>query len=423
MSFGFGFSLPAGINYGAEFGAGATLALDFTSGNQTLDPRITFTRASSATRTNSSGLIQTMGNNVARFDYNPVTLAPKGLLIEEQRTNLVTYSEQFNNAAWTKTGSSVSSNVIVSPDGTINADKLIEDTSTGAHECAQSVTLVASTTYALSVFAKADTRTLVRVAGRSFGSWSTFPSAIFNLSAGTVTSISGVGTPTITSIGNGWYRCVVFGTTSATNAGVTVGLVSTGTTSSYTGDGTSGLYIWGAQLEAGAFATSYIPTVASQVTRSADVAVMTGTNFSSWYNATEGSMYAQYDWLGDSSFDYMFAVNDTTGNNLIGIGLSNANIYRGIVVTSGTTVASMTAGGVGVIGQVYSQAMAYKLNDFALAGGGVMRGTDTAGAVPVVTQASFNGSSGISNLFNGHIRRIAYYPRRLANTELQVITS
>lgn len=400
-------------------GYGASLSLDFTNGNQTLDSRITFTRASTATRTNPSGVIESVAINGARFDYDPVTLAPKGLLIEDQRTNLVTYSEQFDNAAWTKTNSTVTANAVISPDGTMDADKHIPNNgatigiNATATRVFQNPSLVSGTVYTISFYAKAAEydQLLIGVI--------TTPSltGTYSLTAGTA---SGTGT-SIISVGNGWYRCVL--TFTATSTGTIQIRWSAGSSTTSIGDGTSGVFLWGAQLEAGAFATSYIPTVASQVTRSADVAVMTGTNFSSWYNATEGSMYAQYDWLGDSSFDYMFAVNDTTGNNLIGIGLSNANIYRGIVVTSGTTVASMTAGGVGVIGQVYSQAMAYKLNDFALAGGGVMRGTDTAGAVPVVTQASFNGSSGTSNLFNGHIRRIAYYPTRLTNAQLQSLTS
>ena len=108
------------------------MALDFTTG--VLDPRVTVTRAlNTATRVNSSGYVEIVNANLPRFDYDPVTLTPKGLLIEEARTNLLTYSEQFDNAAWGKQGSSVSQNVQTSPDGSVDADKLIEDATTGEH--------------------------------------------------------------------------------------------------------------------------------------------------------------------------------------------------------------------------------------------------------------------------------------------------
>jgi hypothetical protein len=191
---------------------------------------------------------------------------------------------------------------------------------------------------------------------------------------------------------------------------------------SFTGDGTSGIYIWGAQLEAGAFATSYIPTVASQVTRAADFASMTGTNFSSWYNATEGTLYGQADWMGLSTNDYFFAINNGTSSNLIAIGVSNTPLTRFIVIDGGVTQASVN-GPTPVANVAFKIAGAYQANSFAAATNGTLGTVDTSGTVPSVNQVSLTSSIGSANLFNGHIRQIAYYPRRLANAELQGITA
>lgn len=388
-----------------------------------LDPRITFTRSTTGTYVNSAGLITSAAINEPRFDYDPVTRALKGLLIEEQRTNLLTYSEQFDNAAWTKTNSSVTANSIVAPDGTLTADTLVEDTNTGSHETNQAATLVAATTYALSVYAKASSRTRVRLAGRTAGSWSSFPSGVFDLLAGTIVTSTGASSAVISDVGNGWYRCTIFGTTSATSAGLTVGLVQSGTTSSYTGDGTSGLYIWGAQLETGTFPTSYIPTTAATATRAADLASMTGTNFSSWYNQTEGTIYLQAQCLAAITAQTYLAIDNGTSNNLITVRTSpsNATFERSQVVDGGVTQAALGASGY-VATSINDFAFAYKANDFARSFNGSSVSTDTSGTIPTVNQM-FIGSERGQYSVNGHIRRIVYYPTRLSNDELRALTS
>lgn len=217
-----------------------------------------------------------------RFDYDPVTLASKGLLIEEQRTNVLTYSEQVDNAAWTKGAASISANATPAPDGTSTADKLVEDNTTSVHQVNQAVTTTAIA-YTFSVYLKA--------AGRNWAilgitdSGSTVRLTWFDLANGAVGTVGTNITASITPVGNSWYRCSV--TVAAAVAGFNTFRIYTSTgnnTTTYTGDGTSGIFVWGAQSEAGSFATSYIPTVASSVTRSADIASMTGSNFSSWFN-------------------------------------------------------------------------------------------------------------------------------------------
>ena len=346
-----------------------------------------------------------------RFDYDPVTLAPKGLLIEEQRTNLVTFSEQFDNAAWSKFNSSVSSNSSVAPDGTSTADKLVATVDNSVH--AITGINVPTGAHTVSVFAKTGGYSWLIIRAQGLNTF-------FNLSTGTVGTVASGATASIASVGNGWYRCSIIVTGNNT-AAFSYRVSNSGSTDSFAGDGTSGLFIWGAQLEAGAFATSYIPTVASQVTRSADSASMTGTNFSSWYNASEGTLFSNFDWLGLTSNDYCFSIG-TNANNTIGLGVNTSGLSRFIVISGGASQASYAFSAV-TANVPIKLAGAYKLNDFNAAAAGVTGTTDTSGTVPSATSAQFNSSVGGGNDFNGHLRSIAYYPRRLSNTELQSITS
>jgi hypothetical protein len=261
------------------------LALDFVTG--VLDPRVTVLRAlNTATAINSSGFVAIVNANLPRFDYDPVTLAPKGILIEEQRTNLVTFSEQFDNAAWSKLNASIAANATAAPDGTATADLLVPNTTLAQHRV-DGATTIPATAHTWSCFVKA--------AGYGFA-WLRIGSsgAVFDLSTGAASSIAPGVTVGAQAFANGWWRFSV-SVIAAGNDAVRINVLPTLSTTNFAGDGTSGIFIWGAQLEAGDFATSYIPTVASQVTRTADVVSMTGTNFSDWYNAGAGSWFIQTD--------------------------------------------------------------------------------------------------------------------------------
>lgn len=434
MSMGFGFSLPAYTGYAASFGAGATLALDFTSGNQTLDPRITFTRSTTATYFNSAGVLSSAAINAPRFDYDPVTLTLRGLLIEESRTNLLTYSEQFDNAAWTKSNSSITANTIVSPDGTTTADTLTDNATSGVHRVAQTITTSNNNQLVLSCFLKYSTMQWVSLsAATNTGQWA---GAKFDVQNGVLGSTSQQGTSwtadssSITSVGSGWYRCVlVFTPGNSGSLGVYVNGATDGTTFTtsqrgaevYSGTG-SEVFLWGAQLEAGAFATSYIPTVASQVTRAADSAVMTGTNFSSWYNAVEGTLYSEASTYDVSAARIGFAISDGTASNRIQAG--NGGGARGFVSAGGVTQMTQALASATFSNNTASKvSLAYELNNGNAAANGTIGTLDTAMTIPVVTQARIGGLTTTQSPLNGHVRRIAYYPRRLANAELQGITS
>jgi hypothetical protein len=213
-----------------------------------------------------------------RYDFDPSTVpaTPRGLLIEESRANLLTYSDQFNDASWTKSNSTITANATTAPDGTTTADKLVEDTAASvAHYTSKTVSVtVAAHTY--SVYAKAGERNWIRLL--AFQSSLSGVEAYFNLSTGTIGTVGASATAIITNVGNGWYRCsMTYTPVSAATCTHYVYVTTANNVSSYTGDGVSGVYIWGAQLEAGSFATSYIPTTTASVTRAADVAQLTGS--------------------------------------------------------------------------------------------------------------------------------------------------
>ena len=397
------------------------MALDFTTAS--LDNRITFTRTTGAsnpaTYVNSSGVVTAATNNQPRFDYNPIALVCKGLLIEESRENKVIYSEDLSNAVWTKSATSVSTNAAVSPDGATTADKLVEDTSTGAHYTYEQKTGLTVTTYTWSIFAKAAGRNWIYLTEGN----NVTATAWFDLANGVTGTVSGTGSPsaTITNYGNGWYRCTMTATIIASVFNCQVRMGTANGTGSYTGDGTSGVYLWGGQLEAGAFATSYIPTTTAALTRNADVATMTGTNFSDWYNASEGTFVTQGVFLGTGSGGatrVWQADAGGEGDRLTVITTSTS--FRCIDTVSSSSQAdfSVSYGGA----SIQNSGFAYKVNNIQLSANATLGAGDTSCNVPTVSilrlGASFSGVYGASL-----IRKLSFFPLRLSNAELQAFTN
>lgn len=266
------------------------MALDFTTAN--LDARVTLTRTgNTATVTNSSGLIALVNANLPRFNHSPTTLACNGLLIEEARTNISTYSELIGGGTWLflNANYAAQTTIATSPDGTSNATNLYAVVSGSPRWVYKQFTYSANQAYVLSVYAKSNSKRwfcIYNPSGAGAGA------AWFDLTNGVVGTAASGFTSSISNAGNGWYRCAITWTAPASGARYfAMSDVNADSSLTTTASGTSGVLVYGAQVELGAFLTSYIPTVAATVTRNADAASMTSTNFSAWYNAGAGTWW------------------------------------------------------------------------------------------------------------------------------------
>ena len=411
-----------------------SLNLNFARSKK-LDPRITFTRSSSATRTNAQGLIETVSTNVPRFEhsYNSSTgsVNSLGLLIEESRTNLITYSEDFSDASWTKQNAGITTNTsaTTAPDGTNNAEKLIEslDVSTTYHVINKfgGFSATSGTSYTYSLFVKAAERTKC-IIGFDIGSaFSNYQYGLYDLSAGTSSIFLGSPTISITPYPNGWYRCSV--TAAATGTATAIYTLQTYTTSNgYVGDGTSGIYIWGAQLETRAFPTSYIPTVASTVTRTGDLAYIDLPS-NNWYNYSQGSLVFQHSTVpyatGTSPGYPAIGFAQTNGSSTNSIQYFFDKSYNGsqyLVRDAGVDQANINPNNTATA----KVGFAYTTNSFILARNGSQVGIDTSGTVPqsIGTLLLGTNEKNVTNNFNACISNVIYYPRALTSTQLQNLT-
>ena len=293
---------------------GSTLAYNDEGGNFKPLP-FDFTRASSATRVNKDGLIEVITNNKPRIDF--LNDSNGALLLESQRSNLALYSNDLSNAAWVKTLSTITSNAAISPDGTLNANKIVETTDNNLHRAGQgSISVTSGQIYTFSFYAKAGERNelelqRINTSGTVFNGISVTNA---DLTLGTLSVGSNVTSSSITSVGNGWHRITISLTAIATGSGgLNIGMEKDGNVT-YQGDGTSGVYIWGFQVEQGSYATSYIPTQGSAVTRVAEVCNNGGNN--QVINSTEGVLYLEVKALNaDVGINRKIVLGDGSYNN------------------------------------------------------------------------------------------------------------
>jgi len=407
-----------------------SLDLDFTQ--EKLDPRITYTRGSIGTRVNRNRVIETVAANQPRIDYDPVTGECKGLLIEESRTNLITDSIILSNMN-DNANATVTDNSIISPDGTQNASKIQETIVRGSHNISRfNVTTSASTTYTISGYFKKGERNIVSIAFRNVGFWGAVnPFATFNILTGVLVGASGtINSTSITNVGNGWYRCSVTATrdgSGTVTSGTTISIFSNAGNSNYQGESGSGLYAWGLQMEAGAFPTSFIPTFGSTVTRSADLASMTGTNFSSWYNSSEGSLFvaARINALGSLTFPGIAYVDDGTVNNSMGFYVADAGDDKigAESYISGRAQYILFSSSATTANKLNKAISSYSINNFSAAfdtSSQIQR--DTNGSIPTVNRLRLGALRGGLFPLNGTISRLTYYPRALKPNQLQYLT-
>jgi hypothetical protein len=385
--------------------------------------------------TNYIPVLLTAASGVARFDHNPVTGEGLGLLIEEQRTNLLVRSEEFDNASWTKTDITVTANNNVAPDGVLTADLITEGSASNAGlTLLAAITVTSGATVTASFFVKRSALiqwvrfNVVNSTGANGGRvWLDIQNGVVGASAniGSGTATSGA----ITSVGNGWYRISVTTTLASGDTATSLSLNSASANSSFTRVSGAAYWAWGAQLEGGAFPTSYIPTTSASVTRNADVASMTGTNFSSWYNAGEGSLYAESllnRSLPASTFPSAVEIGDGTNNNRQVVFAYQSggnkfnftgrvsNVEQWNLDSASTVVANIAAAK--FVG-------AYKVNDIAFSVNAISPLTDTSATIPVVNALYIGYSGAGTNFFNGTIKKLAYYPIRATNAQLQALTS
>jgi hypothetical protein len=365
--------------------------------------------------------VQGAATNEARFDHNPTTGESLGLLVEEARTNLLVRSEEFDNASWTKSSASVTANSISAPSGAATADTLIEDTATNTHLVqASGISVTNGTAYTLSCYAKPAGRNFVQLL--LAGGFVSSVQAFVDLTNGTVGATAGSPVVTVTSLVNGWYRVSITATaTSTTTTTVQIRVASNSTSGFYQGDGTSGIYLWGAQLEAGAFPTSYIPTTTATVTRAADVASITGSAFSSWYRQDEGTVFV--DANSPTAGIHVTFDDNTINTNRVVLYYQSATDPRLFVASAGATSCNINAGAI----TSNSRALmvgAYKLNDFAASVNGLTPVLDALGNAPTgVDRARLGRSSADAAYLNGCLRRIVFWPTRLPNSTLQTLTT
>jgi hypothetical protein len=381
----------------------------------------TFGRSSTAAYYNSSGVLSFASSGVPRFDYNPLTLQPVGLLMEQSSTNKCDNSQAIGNASWANNNVTAALNNAVAPDGTTTATQLTVSGTSQPYSYANT-TYTASGTYTVSLFVKQGTATTA-VLGITDNS-ANAAQAIFTFATKTFTpSTAGNGSVAATSykqLLNGWFRLqatIAFsGTTAAQSfiAGVTSG---TGTVSQT-------VYVWGAQYEALPFATSYIPTTSVNVTRSADSLIISSIP---WYNSAAGTVFARAVLLGASTTSNGLAsIDDNSGNNGLELcpsfyGSDNGFIRNAGVTTFQQYVASPAVGTTLKLALAYSTAAsAARFYENGTAGSVTTAFTAGPGTV---TQAQLGYSPNAGSQLNGWLQNFSYWRSALTAAQLKQLTT
>ena len=356
--------------------------------------------------TNYIPVLMTAPAGVPRLDYNPVTGQALGLLIEEQMVNLIPNSG--TSLTWTtyyNTTPNLASGVGIAPDGTNSAVNMPYG-ATGFAIGYYPVP-VNTLTYTYSFYAKSITGTgTIGTSASGMMAGAIFSGTIFNF--GTLGKGAGwVANP----VGNGWYR--LSWTFVNANNNTFISRLEAGGIYTTPND----VLFWGVQLEVGSFATSYIPTTSAQVTRNADQASLQGTNFSSWYNQSQGSLYCDWD-LGNTYTAMGIFISDGTLNNAIMVVYNSTNININV---AGSAVLNATYGA-GIAGGSYKSIVSYSTTSGIAARNGITSAIATGNKTPIVNQLNLNSPS-ITGSIDGHIRKITYYPQALSSANLVALTS
>jgi len=382
-------------------------------------------RSTIGTYFDRTGLLVSAPANVPRQTFDPVTLEEDGVLIEAAGTNLLLRSEDMSTTwslnALLSFGSGSVVNAATAPDGTVTADKIVENTTTAGHRIYQSFNATNGALYSYSVFLKA--------AGRGFAliyaNGAIADTAIsVNLATGAATSVAG-SPANIQSVAlsDGWFRVSLCVTATATaSMGFNVYCSNDGVWAnrSYLGDGVSGIALWGAQAEAMNAATSYIKTTSAAATRADDTLSLPVD--STWYNSSEGTFFIDVTLLGLSPTGTVniLRVDDGTDANRIyfraGSVIGGADLF-----VAKNSVDQVDSGSVPIAPMTPARvAIAYRDNDWALVLNGGAPVTVASGSVP---QGLTRLLLGPGNDAGAKHRRLTYWPKRLSNAQLQALTA
>jgi hypothetical protein len=360
-----------------------------------------------------------VANNVPAFEFN-TDGSYRGLLVEPGATNLLARSQEFDDAYWTKTTATISANATVAPDGTTTADKLIGNNLSTSSDVARAVTVTTATVYTSSFFAKAGESSWVQLIAT--GTTGTSPARLWvNLATGALgTNNSGFGTASVQSVGNGWYRISATFTTTGTTTNYIITNATGDNINGFAGDGTSGIFLWQAQLETGSVATSPIVTTAGTANRVADVVSLTGA--SSLIGQTEGTIFTEVVFSRiDGVVDRGIIELSNTADNRISLLKYRTNRVEAYVRTGGVDQADILPA------TVYSGtikiALAYSANDIALYVNGVSVGTDALASIGACDRINIGSIFNNANALNDHVRSVALFPTRLANATLASLTA
>jgi hypothetical protein len=392
-----------------------------------------FARASAATRINKYGLIETVASGQSRLNYPLIDGVVNGCphhILEPARTNLIPYSEDFSNVAWDKSLSATVSNSAISPDGSLNATKLITNNGSSNGQVLETLSKAASQiTYTYSVFAKKGEWNGIGVYISDNLSFSNRGQSFFSLDGGLGT-VSALGTFSLASskieeYANDWYRVKLTVTVPSTTTSIVARIYSLENVSGVgTGDGTSGIYIWGAQLEEGSYVTSYIVSNSgSATTRVAETAKNSGD--ASTFNDSEGVLYFEASAQDNSITTSVLSISNGSNVN---------SLYTGFSSSSNTIQAQLVVGGVAQTNMNYvvsdrtefnKVAILYQNNNHKMYVNGVEAVVDTSGSVPSANtfdRLNFDLGQGSFD-FYANVKQIQYYDSALNDSELETLTS
>ena len=373
-------------------------------------------RSSIATRVNKDGLIESVGY-APRLDYTGNVDCPH-LLLEPNRTNLITYSEDFSNGAWLKARSSIVANNVISPDGLQTANKLNDNTDNNSHYIALNNSFSLGS-YSASIFAKKGTLDYLYIWFTGFNNVFDEEKVWFNLDSGYVGTTQSPIEASIEDYGNGWYKCTAKSTADVAATGrISFAISNNDNVSSYSGSGSDNIYLWGAQIEEGSYPTSYIPTSGSAETRTADTCNNAGT--SAEFNDSEGVLFAEVSTNADSNFKRI-SIHSGSYVNSVFLDFDNTNNLYGKVIVGGSAVVTIIASGLNIENN-NKIALSYKENDFKLFVNGSKVGTDVTGATPTgLNNLAFDLGGGQD--FYGKCKQLIYFNEALSDSELQTLTS